>query len=450
MTEISLFFDIEMLVVAFVIVLLLLLALLVKETTKLDGGEYLKYKSKYREAILSPSQIYLNSLQEYSFKDDMCVHIHNSANQIRKDILNMHANIEYFRIDAGKGRLFSDANIDLEIAKAVFEPTAGFGVCELESEILHRGVTVTPTYGNNILSYIDDDKVKHDIASKYKIDANKLRHANKQIFLEFSYKGDDIDIFTAYENIHKATKHIFNDIKKRITDGKQMFIYKVFVAEDGTVSYKNMSVVAKGTINGYKAMAAYGKEWQLQQEKIMVPATEYSFGMDEFIYLETAIGNFSIQIEHSENLRLHKSNMIEFILRIANNGSYVNLNSIAKMQNRSLGLKKYYELKSRYEVSLQIDSTHIEERRAKDKAKFEAEETRVKSVFQSINDRAPEDAATYDFIRKLNYNINILDNRFLLGYTSDNPNKDGSIHLTSPIVTAYPAFAARYFHKFSI
>ena len=41
----------------------------------------------------------------------------------------MHAGIEYFRIEACKGRLFSDANIDLEIAKSVFEVTAGFGLC---------------------------------------------------------------------------------------------------------------------------------------------------------------------------------------------------------------------------------------------------------------------------------------------------------------------------------
>lgn len=104
------------------------------------GGEYLKYKSKQKEVIFSPSQYYLDKLSEYNFQtvEESNKHIRNSVEQIRKDVLNMHADVEYFRIDAGKGKLFSDANIDLENVNAIFNPENGFGVCELESEITYK------------------------------------------------------------------------------------------------------------------------------------------------------------------------------------------------------------------------------------------------------------------------------------------------------------------------
>ena len=55
---------------------------------------------------------------------------------------------------------------------------------------------------------------------------------------------------------------------------------------------------------------------------------------------------------------------------------------------------------------------------------------------EDINDKAPEDKTTFKFIRNLLYKTDPLDGRFILGYITDNPIKDKSIHLSSPLVTA--------------
>lgn len=316
---------------------------------------------------------------------------------------------------------------------------------------MHKRKWSEPSFGNNILSYIKDGKVKHDISSSYRIDRYKLINADKQIFIEFSYRGDDIDIFKGYENIHRTTRTIFKHIHSHLKEGKQLFIYKVFVEESGKINMK-ISKKASGMINGYSALAGFSEAKELQQSLIMVPETKHSFAMDEFLYLETTYGNIAIQIEHSEKLRFHKSNMIEFILRVANRGNYINLSKYAKLVNRSVGMKRLNELRNKYieaertRINDIVDVDYVQ----KCKEKYEEEEERVKRIFEDIASSIPSDEQTFNFIKQLGYEVSFPDNRLKLGYTSDNSNRDGSIHLSSPIVEANPTFAARYFHKFKL
>ena len=67
---------------------------------------------------------------------------------------------------------------------------------------------------------------------------------------------------------------------------------------------------------------------------IVVPATQTAFAYDEYIELKKGEMNINIQVEHSENMDRHKSNLVEFIARtFMMNDKEVDVNKINPLRD---------------------------------------------------------------------------------------------------------------------
>lgn len=167
---------------------------------------------------------------------------------------------------------------------------------------------------------------------------------NIDIFLDFSY-GDNQNIELNFYNIHKFTYLILNKIidyldisSSKINDYtfiigllmKDIEWNKLFEALEDDFQFKENEILTNELIksllieknnsqfyllnfNNYDKLPSN----QSLTKQIVIPPSE-SFDMDEFLRIATDNLVMNIQIEHSEEYFRHKSNIVEFIMRILN------------------------------------------------------------------------------------------------------------------------------------
>ena len=95
-----------------------------------------------------------------------------------------------------------------------------------------------------------------------------LKYKSKQKEVIFSPSQYYLDKLSEYNfhTVEESNKYIHS----HLNEGKQLFIYKVFVEESGKINMK-ISKKASGMINGYSALAGFSEAKELQQSLIMVP-----------------------------------------------------------------------------------------------------------------------------------------------------------------------------------
>lgn len=138
---------------------------------------------------------------------------------------------------------------------------------------------------------------------------------NIYIYLEFCYgdfTGNKFPIFDLYLEIHDYTLNIIDGIIKNDLSYR-VYIYRYVINKSLT------NTGHKFKLNDSK-ISAYCHDGDVDNKfnRINIPKTEEYFKMDEFLLIQTDKYNFYVQIEHSENMENHKSNIVEFIMRIGN------------------------------------------------------------------------------------------------------------------------------------
>ena len=278
--------------------LILFITALIATKYRITGGEYFGLYQQGKMEILSPSQRNALVVNEGTIEDK----IDAARETFKKDITWDIAGSPAILSIATPKRL-SDAHIDLEVVNSVFQPTTGFAVCEANTTVINKDPI---EFKSNVVSYISEGKVVVDREKKYKFEMNDI---NKQVFVEFTYSTiHDEAILTAYVNIHKFMIKIMKHMQNIKDSRKLIIVYRFHVASDGTLNevIEEIAKVESDTI----CMVAFANYKQTSQ-KIQVPKTSTTLYMDEFITFDDVF----MQVEHSENGKSHKSNIIEFIIR---------------------------------------------------------------------------------------------------------------------------------------
>lgn len=192
---------------------------------------------------------------------------------------------------------------------------------------------INPYHNHNLFEY---DAIKL-IDNGDEIFVGDLKH--KFIFLEYSYKGfeDDLKylILRYFEEIHRHTESFINQI---INDSNSndiilaRFVFNNTLPEDITIHKPGIEklsapdIVIKTELSGFnfdknliKSSTNGHISHNIREENIFkqinIPSTVNSFEMDEFLLIKSRNVIYHIQIEHSEGLSDHKSNIVEFLLR---------------------------------------------------------------------------------------------------------------------------------------
>lgn len=315
-----------MLVAVFLIILILLLALLVvliKKRDYLYGGEYYTFVDRNKNLWhLAPSFDYFSRNQQKGLsktKAEVNAEIDEVATLFKSENERVINGATYKR-DTHTPKRISDANLDAEILRQVFNVTDGYAQNEAYSSFIYD-YNSSLTTNNEPITKITAEGTTYLFKDDPPVEMTRMmiQQSRVESFVDFSYSGN-VDVNKAYSNVHKATYEIAEHLKQLMQEHPNQSIiayYKLRVADDGTVDtnferiayLENKECLAIGYFNKaqYKGKA--------KQTEIKVPATNDAFKMDEYLILQTDLGNISMQIEDSENLSSHKSNGVEFIIR---------------------------------------------------------------------------------------------------------------------------------------
>lgn len=133
------------------------------------------------------------------------------------------------------------------------------------------------------------------------------------VFIEFTYPNGlkKVRVLNLYREIHEKTKEILTQIielSKIYNKYKLMFIIRIDI--------ENLDYLRFMTeFYPEDKLVIIHNDWRMSRYMTLNIPNSATFGMDEFLIIETSNDNFYIQIEHSEDLGRHKSNLIEFVLR---------------------------------------------------------------------------------------------------------------------------------------
>lgn len=266
---------------------------------------------------------------------------------------------------AVSARTLSDSFYDLYlILKDNTDIKYGISVCELTTNI-YRKISDNDkiSCGNNLISFIVSDNqnfafkndfkenqnlekftrlkvnlknfnlVHHDNLTKMQNLFNIKYFENKNnvdIFIDFAYPNS-ISINRYFHQIHDVTRYLINKIIK-ITNStihnknQNHYIFiigvKIKQYQDWKNIYKEIKEIDFKLLNDSKYQLHDINKYSnkindndLNNKSINLPNSK-TFSMDEFIRLATNNSVYNIQIEHSEGLDAHKSNIVEFIMRM--------------------------------------------------------------------------------------------------------------------------------------
>lgn len=265
---------------------------------KETGGEYLLLVNDSNETLPSVSQVdFLEKPFNYYFKNAIKRLQERTILETKDEIFNVKS--------AHRPSYISDANIDLLYLYYQNLIVSGVGVCELNS--------LKYDYGNNLVSEFNLNKY----SIKTKSDIPKINNENIQVYIEFTYL-DIINIPLAYKKIHKATFETLKEIMN-LDDKHRFFIYRFYIDNDELdkekIKYKDKNIIIKANNpeNKFKTL--------------VIPSTKKSSGcsFDEYLHFKATNGKtYDVQIEHSEALDNHKSDILTFILRTTESEKLIN------------------------------------------------------------------------------------------------------------------------------
>lgn len=267
---------------------------------------------------------------------------------------------------AVSARTLSDSFYDLYlILKNRSDIKYGISVCELTTNIYRKIPDDDKiSCGHNLISFIvSDDQnfafkndfkenqnlekftrlkvnlknfnlVHHDNLTKMQNLFNIKYFENKNnvdIFIDFAYPDRNFSINRHFHQIHEVTNILINKIIKTMESMKpnqnqnhNIFIIGVKIKQyqDWENIYKEIKEIDFKLLNDSKYQLhdinKYSNKFNDNDKNnkyINLPNSK-TFSMDEFIRLATNNSVYNIQIEHSEGLDTHKSNIVEFIMRM--------------------------------------------------------------------------------------------------------------------------------------
>lgn len=278
--------------------LILILLIKSKKLIKESGGQYVSLVNESNEILPSVSQVdFLEKPFNYYFK--------NAIKRLQERTI-LETKDEIFNVKSShRPSYISDANIDLLYLYYQNLIDSGVGVCELNS--------LTYDHENNMVSELESNN--YSIKKQHKFP--KINNENIQVYIEFTYL-DINNIPLAYKRIHRET---FETLKKIMTTkgDHKFFIYRFYIDEDEIYKEKlkhrdsNIIIKANNPENKFQTL--------------VIPSTKKDSGcsFDEYLNFKGTNGKtYDVQIEHSEALDNHKSDILTFILRTTESEKLIN------------------------------------------------------------------------------------------------------------------------------
>lgn len=270
---------------------------------------------------------------------------------------------------AVSARTLSDSFYDLYlILKDNTDIKYGISVCELTTNI-YRKISDNDkiSCGNNLISFIVSDDQNFAFKNDFKKNQNlekftqlkvnlknfNLVHQddltnmqnifnikyfenknNVDVFIDFAYPNS-ISIERYFHQIHDVTRYLINKIIKTIEPIKKIkeknhYIFIIGIKINNCNDWKKIYEEIEESTFKIRMPNGSNSNYQLHDindysnyivnnnyndKSINLPNSE-KFSMDEFIRLATDKSIYNIQIEHSEGFDNHKSNIVEFIMRM--------------------------------------------------------------------------------------------------------------------------------------
>lgn len=291
-------------IIIIIVILILLISLILisliksKKLIKESGGQYLLLVNDSNEILPSVSQVdFLEKPFNYYFK--------NAIKRLQERTI-LETKDEIFNVKSShRPSYISDANIDLLYLYYQNLIDSGVGVCELNS--------LTYDHKNNMVSELESNN--YSIKKQHTF--QEINKENIQVYIEFVYSNIN-NIPLAYKRIHRVT---FETLKKIMTTkgDHKFFIYRFYIDNDEIykekVKHRDTNIIIK----------AINPENKFQT--LVIPSTKkgsgYSF--DEYLNFKGRNGKtYDVQIEHSEALDNHKSDILTFILRTTESEKLIN------------------------------------------------------------------------------------------------------------------------------
>ena len=171
-----------------------------------------------------------------------------------------------------------------------------------------------------IMLYFDRSyKLEETIATEIAYPVTDIKVNDKcilNVFVEFVYNNLK-DISIAYSTIHLTTSKVLRSIFSLFTKDHtiKLAVVRILVKDDGSID-NDIELKCENQLIYFNNASGFNY--------ISVPSTKSSFEYDEYLEVQRKISEFyKIQIEHSEKLSKHKSNLVEFVLRNSNDAEFI-------------------------------------------------------------------------------------------------------------------------------
>ena len=188
---------------------------------------------------------------------------------------------------------------------------------------------------------------------RYKIDDKEIHIFNgasyEYIQPLINSKIDSVIGDKSFESKHKSTKTLVDQIKSIANVPIDNDYLRALLRKDPSINNKESAItalnslfnndprIAERTVLYQQCISRLSDEFgasNIAFNNIIVPETTNTFAYDEYILLKKRDMNISIQVEHSEGMDRHKSNLIEFIARMfMMKDTYVNVNKINPLRD---------------------------------------------------------------------------------------------------------------------
>lgn len=254
-------------------------------------------------------------------------------NKLIRGYVSMHIEPKFFSDSLLDGILFMEIpNVEHVFCKNEFQSERLFN--SINSTNINDGFTIDREtqlsyhINHHPVTNINDFEI---ISIKNSTGINKtnfftdihLATKNIYVFIEFSYTGTvkKSEVVKSYQLIHYKTQFIMEKIiedSKSYSDGNYIYVIRILLSKiTDTIefvkhNYENFTIIT--------ILQDFDRERGTKFNTINIPKTEKSFAMDEFLVVNCKFNqdvkiNYFVQIEHSEGMQHHKSNIVEFILR---------------------------------------------------------------------------------------------------------------------------------------
>ena len=167
------------------------------------------------------------------------------------------------------------------------------------------------------------------------------------MFLEFVYT-DINNIAHAYKLIHETTRDVILEVLDKVNEKIKNIVIRIYI-EDGYKNNKYYIKIFKPTnykTIGTTIVANTAKAFKY----IKIPKTNKNFKYDEYLYLSNDTIKLNVQVEHSEKMEEHKSNLVEAVLRYYSTGDFIS-DAINNEIEEIFNFFGYERINNRYKLS---------------------------------------------------------------------------------------------------